>query len=176
MATGDPELWLMDAQDGSNKRQLTFRKGFDGRASFTEDGRKIIYEATPTPTTDKELLSYETALRRPRNVQQTKPFIFDQSSTTLNLSHLYNPSSAKFASNDRIIFMPTTENTILMEVGSGAVARDVVINKATKKVAFASSERFVPLALFQLEKNRALTLFLADFIEPEPQPYLEAKP
>ncbi|KAI1704325.1 WD40-like beta propeller repeat domain-containing protein [Ditylenchus destructor] len=63
MKTGDPELWIMNAVDGSEKRQLLCRKGFEGSASFSFDGKSLIFVATPTPKTVEEEEIYEQRLR-----------------------------------------------------------------------------------------------------------------
>ena len=54
---GDPELYLMDI-DGSNQSRLTFEKGYDGGAFFSQDGSKIVFRAS-RPKTEDELKDYE---------------------------------------------------------------------------------------------------------------------
>lgn len=45
MASGDLELWEMQP-DGSGKRQLTRREGYDGGAVYSRDGSRIVWRAT----------------------------------------------------------------------------------------------------------------------------------
>ncbi|KAI1709070.1 WD40-like beta propeller repeat domain-containing protein [Ditylenchus destructor] len=61
MRTGDPELWLMDA-DGSNQRQLTNGTlGYDGGPFFSPDGTKVIFRAS-RPKTQKDIQKYKQLL------------------------------------------------------------------------------------------------------------------
>jgi Tol biopolymer transport system component len=45
VASGDLELWEMK-QDGSAKKQLTRREGYDGGAFYSRDGKKMVWRAT----------------------------------------------------------------------------------------------------------------------------------
>ena len=61
LASGDLDLWTMNA-DGSGKKRLTAREGYDGGAVFSRDGRKIAWRANYPKTPEaarqyKELLS-----------------------------------------------------------------------------------------------------------------------
>jgi Tol biopolymer transport system component len=44
--------------DGSNQTRLTFEKGYDGGAFFSQDGSKIVFRAS-RPKTEEELKDYE---------------------------------------------------------------------------------------------------------------------
>lgn len=60
--TGDPEIWVMDA-DGSNPRQLTDELGYEGGAFFSPDGSQIVYRAFH-PRNDEELADYQDLISR----------------------------------------------------------------------------------------------------------------
>ncbi len=64
LASGDLDLWTMQT-DGSDKRQITRKEGYDGGAVFSRDGRKLVWRAnypkTPADMTRyKELLAANT--------------------------------------------------------------------------------------------------------------------
>lgn len=61
MRTGDPEIWIMDA-DGRNPRQLTNALGYDGGPFFSPDGTKIGFRAS-RPKTPEEIQKYKQLLR-----------------------------------------------------------------------------------------------------------------
>lgn len=57
MASGDLDLWTMKG-DGSGKRQITRRQGYDGGAVFSRDGKKLVWRANypATPETMRRYL------------------------------------------------------------------------------------------------------------------------
>ena len=64
MASGDLDVWTMKG-DGSRKKQITRKTGYDGGAVFSRDGRNLVwrsnYPATPeTMTRYRELLANYT--------------------------------------------------------------------------------------------------------------------
>ncbi len=48
LASGDLDLWVMNS-DGSGKRQITNRLGYDGGAVFSRDGSKLVWRAHYPP-------------------------------------------------------------------------------------------------------------------------------
>ena len=61
LASGDLDLWTMKT-DGSQKKQLTHKEGYDGGAVFSRDGKKLAWRANYPKTTEtmaryKELLA-----------------------------------------------------------------------------------------------------------------------
>jgi TolB protein len=61
LASGDLDLWTMRT-DGTGKKQITHREGYDGGAVFSRDGRHLVWRANYPKTPDtmaryKELLS-----------------------------------------------------------------------------------------------------------------------
>src|SRR5438132_6080629 len=62
LASGDLDLWTMRA-DGSDKKQITKTAGYDGGATFSRDGKKLVWRANyprdgEARTRDKTLLAY----------------------------------------------------------------------------------------------------------------------
>jgi len=62
MRTGDPELFVMNA-DGSGEKQLTSAKGYDGGPFFSVDGTKIIWR-TYCPSTPEQEKEYDDFISR----------------------------------------------------------------------------------------------------------------
>ena len=62
MASGDPELWIMNP-DGSGKRQITRSVGYDGGAVLSRDGKKIVWRAKHQ-TTPEEIAKYQELLKK----------------------------------------------------------------------------------------------------------------
>ena len=58
--SGDLEVWSM-YKDGSNKKQLTDRLGYDGGAFFNMDATKIVWRVYH-PKTEKEIRDYRSLL------------------------------------------------------------------------------------------------------------------
>jgi Tol biopolymer transport system component len=71
ISSGDLEIWTMNT-DGSDKRMLTNKLGYDGGAFFSHDAKKIIWRAF-YPETKKEIIDYNNlineSLIRPMNLQ-----------------------------------------------------------------------------------------------------------
>ncbi|VDK55977.1 unnamed protein product [Anisakis simplex] len=60
MRSGDPEIWIMNA-DGSNAKQLTHELGYDGGAKFSHDGKQIVFRASRPKTAD-DIRAYKRLL------------------------------------------------------------------------------------------------------------------
>ena len=91
---GDPEIYVMDI-DGSNQTRLTFQKGYDGGAFFSQDGKKIVFRAS-RPKTEEELADYEElanyGLFRPSILE-----IYTMNSDGSNIRQITNFGKASFA-------------------------------------------------------------------------------
>lgn len=61
LASGDLELWTMKT-DGSRKKQITRREGYDGGAVFSRDGKKIVWRAT-APDNSQAMQRYRELLK-----------------------------------------------------------------------------------------------------------------
>ena len=61
MASGDLELWEMKP-DGSGKRQITHREGYDGGAFFSRDGKSLVWRATD-PTNPQAMQRYRDLIK-----------------------------------------------------------------------------------------------------------------
>ena len=94
-------------QDGSGKRQLTNRLGYDGGAFFSHDGTKIVWRAF-YPETDQEIVYYKQLLVentiRPMSLQ-----IYVMDSNGENKIKITNNEGASFApyfftDDTRVIF------------------------------------------------------------------------
>ncbi len=60
MASGDLELWTMQA-DGSRKKRITTSEGYDGGAVFSHDGKKLVWRANH-PSTPELMKRYKDLL------------------------------------------------------------------------------------------------------------------
>src|SRR5579863_1032438 len=60
LASGDLDLWTMKT-DGSDKRQLTHREGYDGGAVFSRDGKHLVWRAN-YPKTPETMARYKELL------------------------------------------------------------------------------------------------------------------
>ncbi len=60
LASGDLDLWTMRT-DGSHKKRITTRTGYDGGAVFSRDGSKLVWRAG-YPKTPEELARYKALL------------------------------------------------------------------------------------------------------------------
>lgn len=61
MESGDLDLWSMKP-DGSDKKRLTTKRGYDGGAVFSKDGKKIVWRANH-PTTPEGMARYDALLK-----------------------------------------------------------------------------------------------------------------
>ncbi len=93
--------------DGSNQTRLTFEKGYDGGAFFSQDGSKIVFRAS-RPKTEAELADYEelvnNGLFRPTTLE-----IYVMNSDGSDKQQITNFGKASFApffhpDGKRIIF------------------------------------------------------------------------
>ncbi|MDP3830716.1 MAG: hypothetical protein Q8Q47_05575 [Ignavibacteriaceae bacterium] len=103
---GDHELYLMDIT-GSNQKRLTFEKGYDGGAFFSNDGKKLVFRAS-RPKTEKELLDYNELVTE-GYVRPTALEIYTMNVDGTELKQVTNFGKASFApffhpDNKRIIF------------------------------------------------------------------------
>ncbi len=60
LASGDLDLWTMKT-DGSHKKQITAKIGYDGGAVFSRDGRKLVWRANH-PKTPEATARYKSLL------------------------------------------------------------------------------------------------------------------
>ena len=60
LASGDLDLWTMKT-DGSRKRQITQKPGYDGGAVFSRDGQKLVWRAN-YPKTPEDMARYKSLL------------------------------------------------------------------------------------------------------------------
>ena len=69
--SGDLEVWAMNL-DGTDKRMLTNKLGYDGGPFFSHNGKKIVWRAY-YPESDKEVADYNNLITesmiRPMNLQ-----------------------------------------------------------------------------------------------------------
>ncbi len=61
MESGDLDLWSMKP-DGSGKKRLTTKRGYDGGAVFSKDGKKIVWRANH-PATPEGMARYDALLK-----------------------------------------------------------------------------------------------------------------
>lgn len=62
LASGDLDLWTMKS-DGSDKKQITRKVGYDGGAVFSRDGKKLVWRAN-YPQNGPELDKYRALLNQ----------------------------------------------------------------------------------------------------------------
>ena len=106
MASGDLDIWTMNV-NGTEKKQLTTRLGYDGGAFFNAQSNKIVWRVYH-PITPKEIADYKSLLAsnsiRPMALQ-----IWTMNSDGSNKKQITNNGSANFGpyffpSGNRIIF------------------------------------------------------------------------
>jgi len=61
LASGDLDLWTMKT-DGSHKKRITTKEGYDGGAVFSRDGKKLVWRAN-YPKTPQEMDRYRSLLK-----------------------------------------------------------------------------------------------------------------
>ncbi len=92
--------------DGSNQTRLTFQKGYDGGAFFSQDGKKIVFRAS-RPKTEEELADYEelanNGLFRPSTLE-----IYTMNADGSDIKQITNFGKASFAP----FFFPDAERII----------------------------------------------------------------
>src|SRR5262249_4614896 len=60
LAGGDLDLWTMHA-DGTHKKQITTKTGYDGGPTFSRDGKMIVWRAN-YPKTPADMTKYKALL------------------------------------------------------------------------------------------------------------------
>jgi len=94
LASGDLDLWVMNA-DGSGKRRITRRLGYDGGAVFSRDGSKLVWRAH-YPSDPAALAQYKQLLAR-NPVPPSKVEIFLADGEGRNARQLTSFGCASFA-------------------------------------------------------------------------------
>jgi TolB protein len=61
LASGDLDLWTMKT-DGSRKKRITHKEGYDGGAVFSRDGKKLVWRAN-YPKTPQDMDRYRSLLK-----------------------------------------------------------------------------------------------------------------
>jgi Tol biopolymer transport system component len=112
MASGDLDLWTM-ALDGSGKKQITTKQGYDGGAVFSRDGKKIVWRANH-PEAGPKMQRY-TDLLKEGLTEPMKMEIFIADSDGNNQKQLTNFGCASFAptftpDGRRILFASNKHN------------------------------------------------------------------
>lgn len=105
LASGDLELWTMKA-DGTGKKQITKREGYDGGAFFSRDGKKIVWRATAN---DEKVMSRYRELVKENLTEPMRMELFIADANGKNVKQLTDFGCASFApsfapDNKRIIF------------------------------------------------------------------------
>lgn len=112
VSTGDIELWQMNS-DGSGKKQITKRLGYDGGAVFSRDGKKLVWRATD-PTNAKAMARYSELLKE-NLTEPMKMEIFTANANGSGIRQLTKFGCASFAptftpDGKRIVFSSNKHN------------------------------------------------------------------
>ena len=94
LSSGDLELWTMKP-DGSGKKQITKREGYDGGAFFSRDGKKIVWRATD-PDNPKVMERYKELLKQ-NLTEPMKMELFIANADGSNVTQLTKFGCASFA-------------------------------------------------------------------------------
>jgi TolB protein len=93
-SSGDLELWTMNA-DGSGKKQLTHRAGYDGGPVFSRDGKKVVWRATD-PNNARAMARYKELIQEDLT-EPMKMEIFIGDADGKNVKQLTRFGCASFA-------------------------------------------------------------------------------
>ena len=94
LASGDLELWQM-GPDGSGKKQITHREGYDGGPVFSRDGKKIVWRATD-PNNPQVMTRYKQLLKE-NLTEPMKMELFTADADGKNVKQLTQFGCASFA-------------------------------------------------------------------------------
>ncbi len=175
LATGDIELWQMNS-DGSGKKQITKREGYDGGAVYSRDGRKLVWRATD-PSNPTAMGRYQELLKEDLT-EPMKMEIFAADAGGSNVRQLTSFGGASFPptftpDGNKIVFSSKKHNCdgrrfelYMMNIdGSG-------LEQITELGGFASFPEFSPdgkrlvLASDHGSKSRyEFNIFLADWVD-----------
>lgn len=173
LASGDLELWEM-RPDGSRKKQLTNREGYDGGAFYSRDGKKIVWRATD-PNNPKVMVRYKELLKEGLT-EPMKMELFTADAGGKNVKQLTKFGCASFAPSftpdgRKIIFssnkhdcdgrkfelyMMNTDGSDLEQVTNfGGFASFAEFSPDGKKLVFASD--------YKASKRYEFNIFVADW-------------
>ncbi len=93
-SSGDLELWSMKP-DGSSKKQITKREGYDGGAAYSHDGKKIVWRATD-PDNKPVMVRYKELLKEGLT-EPMKMELFIADANGANVRQLTKYGCASFA-------------------------------------------------------------------------------
>lgn len=94
LASGDLELWSMNS-DGSGKKQITRRPGYDGGAVTSRDGNQIVWRATAPGK--KEVMTRYHELLKENLTEPMKMELFTAGADGKNVKQLTDFGCASFA-------------------------------------------------------------------------------
>ena len=175
LSSGDIELWQMNG-DGSGKKQITKREGYDGGAVYSRDGSKLVWRATD-PSNPTAMARYRELLKE-NLTEPMKMEIFTSDANGANVRQITKFGCASFAptftpDGKKIVFSSNKHNCdgrrfelFMMNLdGSG-------LEQLTDLGGFASFPEFSPdgkrlvLASDHGAKNRyEFNIFVADWID-----------
>ncbi len=175
LSTGDIELWHMNS-DGSGKKQITRREGYDGGAVYSRDGRKLVWRATD-PSNPTAMARYKELLKEDLT-EPMKMEIFTSNADGGNVRQLTKIGCASFAptftpDGKKIVFSSNKHNCdgrrfelFMMNLdGSG-------LEQITELGGFASFPEFSPngkrlvLASDHGARSRyEFNVFVADWVD-----------
>lgn len=94
LASGDLELWQMKP-DGSSKKQITRREGYDGGPVFSRDGKQIVWRATD-PNNSVAMARYKELIKE-NLTEPMKMELFVSDAEGMNIRQLTKYGCASFA-------------------------------------------------------------------------------
>jgi TolB protein len=94
LSSGDLDLWTMDP-DGSKKKQITRRTGYDGGAVYSRDGKKLVWRAN-YPTGGEPMTRYRDLLAQNLTAPM-KMELFVSDANGKNAKQITNFGCASFA-------------------------------------------------------------------------------